>query len=276
MNNKSKQIINIAILDLNDGQENYGISSIQAIIDSQMSELGVEYICDTFGVRCKCEVPDMSYDIFISSGGPGSPLESVDSEWEKRYFEWLTEVEKWNADEKNTDKKYVFFICHSFQLACRYYSVGNICERQNTAFGIFPIHLLEEAKKISFFGTLADPLYVVENRKYQVLDNSQSQKSKSGPQVLAFESDLLSEHVDKKALAIVSFNTYMIGTQFHPEIDSKIIGIQLYQEDKKKLVVDSFGDDLWQTMVHSVDAPNSVSAIHNTVLPTFLKQATLL
>jgi hypothetical protein len=33
----------------------------------------------------------MSYDVFISSGGPGSPLESRYSDWEKKNFAWLNE-----------------------------------------------------------------------------------------------------------------------------------------------------------------------------------------
>jgi hypothetical protein len=59
---------------------------------------------DEFDVRQKNEVPDLSYDIFISSGGPGSPLESIGSDWEKVYFNWLRQVEKWNNNEAYIQK----------------------------------------------------------------------------------------------------------------------------------------------------------------------------
>ena len=40
----------------------------------------------------KLELPDLSYDVFISSGGPGSPLESEGIEWDKKYMQWIDEV----------------------------------------------------------------------------------------------------------------------------------------------------------------------------------------
>ena len=86
----------------------------------------------------------MSYDIFISSGGPGSPLESRYTEWDESYFRWLSEVERWNNNPANEQKKYVLFICHSFQLACRHYNVGIVCKRRSTAFGVFPVHMLND------------------------------------------------------------------------------------------------------------------------------------
>ena len=63
---------------------------------------------DEFEVRLKKEVPDLSYDIYISSGGPGSPLESEGSEWEKVYFNWLDKVERWNNNEAMLQKNKYF------------------------------------------------------------------------------------------------------------------------------------------------------------------------
>jgi homoserine O-succinyltransferase len=37
-----------------------------------------------FDVRSKNEVPDLSYDAYISSGGPGSPIDSAGSIWEEK------------------------------------------------------------------------------------------------------------------------------------------------------------------------------------------------
>ena len=63
--------------------------------------------CDEFDVRQKLEVPDTGYDIYISTGA-GSPLDSRGSEWENAYFHWLKEIEEWNNNPANFQKKYVF------------------------------------------------------------------------------------------------------------------------------------------------------------------------
>jgi GMP synthase-like glutamine amidotransferase len=85
----------------------------------------LDVVLKEFDVRLKNEVPSDEFDIYISSGGPGSPLDSIDSEWEKQYFNWLKEIEQWNAGD-NYPKKHVFFICHSFQLICRHYKTGRL------------------------------------------------------------------------------------------------------------------------------------------------------
>ncbi|MES1218973.1 MAG: GMP synthase, partial [Bacteroidota bacterium] len=135
--------IRVAILDLYEGHANQGMRCIREILGkfSQSNKLDLSF--DEFDVRRKNEVPDMSYDFFISSGGPGDPLESRYSDWEKYYFTWLKNVERWNNNPANLQKKFVFFICHSFQLACRHYNIGVVCKRRSTAFGTFPVHLLE-------------------------------------------------------------------------------------------------------------------------------------
>src|SRR5688572_1897877 len=105
--------IRVAILDLYEGKPNEGMRCLREILNQFADANHIDIEWDEFDVRLRNEVPDMSYDIFISSGGPGSPLESRYSEWEQYYFKWLNEVERWNENPSNEQKKHVFFICHS-------------------------------------------------------------------------------------------------------------------------------------------------------------------
>src|SRR5215218_9487102 len=115
-------MLRIAILDLYEGQANQGMRCIRQIISEWSEFHGIPTEWKEFDVRLKNEIPDLSYDIYISSGGPGSPIDSEGSAWEKTYFGWLEQVENWNASEEHPVKKHVFFICHSFQLVCRHYA----------------------------------------------------------------------------------------------------------------------------------------------------------
>src|SRR6478752_5378749 len=106
-------MLRVAILDLYEGQANQGMRGIREILN-QWSEFNhVELTWDEFDVRQKNEFPDLNYDVYISTGGPGSPLESEGLEWDTNYFNWLASVDAWNVTQ--TRKKYIFFICHSFQ-----------------------------------------------------------------------------------------------------------------------------------------------------------------
>ena len=134
-------MVRIAILDLNEGMPNQGMRCIREIIKQWSEYQEVEITLNEFEVRVSKQVPDLSYDIYISSGGPGSPLESEGSAWEAAYFNWLEQVMNWNTNPLNPTKKFVFFICHSFQLVCRHLQIGHISKRKSTAFGVFPVHL---------------------------------------------------------------------------------------------------------------------------------------
>ena len=87
-----KNKIRIAVLDLYEGFANQGMRCIREILNQFGDQNNLDISWDEFDVRLKNEVPDLSYDIFISSGGPGSPLDSEGSEWEKVYFNWLHKV----------------------------------------------------------------------------------------------------------------------------------------------------------------------------------------
>lgn len=100
-----------------------------------------------FDVRLKHEVPGLDFDIYISSGGPGSPLESEGSNWEKKYFGWLKAVEEFNYNEANVVKK-KFFICHSFQLVCRHYHIGQVTKRKVRPL-VFSRYIIFRVQKMS-------------------------------------------------------------------------------------------------------------------------------
>src|SRR5438874_1730292 len=122
MNDKRK--IKIAVLDLNNGFANQGMRCIQQIVHDWSEDNHHNIQTDVFDVRQKLELPDLSYDIFISSGGPGSPLETINLEWDKKYVQWIDDVNAFNNNYSNYPKKHIFFICHSFQLACRHFNIA--------------------------------------------------------------------------------------------------------------------------------------------------------
>lgn len=272
MNANEKQGLRVAILDLYDGVANQGMRCIREILNQYSAHTNQDIIWDEFDVRQKKEVPDLSYNIFLSSGGPGSPLESEGSEWEKIYFDWLHQIEKWNKDESHTKKKYVLFICHSFQLACRHYQVGNLCKRRSTAFGVFPIHLLQQGKSEIVFNGMKDPFYAVDSRDFQVIEPDHKQLHSIGAAILAIEKER--PHILlERAIMAVRFNEYMIGTQFHPEADAIGMSLHLQTADKKGTVIENYGLDKWNSMISQLNDPDKIMFTYSHILPNFLSVA---
>ena len=265
-------MISVAILDLYEGQANQGMRCIREILRewSEFHDIPLQWT--EFDVRLQHQVPDLSYDVYISSGGPGSPLESEGSAWEKVYFEWLESVENWNADPANDRKKQVFFICHSFQLVCRHYGIGNISKRNKTSFGVYPVHVTLEGQQDSVFQGLADPFYVVDSRDYQVTTPDFEKLNELGGQVLCVEK--YRPHVPfEQALMGIRFNDYMIGTQFHPEADAVGMSMYLQREDKKKAVIDDHGEEKWSSMIQHLNDPDKIMWTYAHVLPNFLTES---
>ena len=100
-----KNKLRIAILDLYEGAPNEGMRCIRELIKQYSAEKNINITAHEFDVRLKQEVPDTSYDIYISTGGPGSPLGEEDYEWEQKYFRWLREIDEYNANKSNQTKK---------------------------------------------------------------------------------------------------------------------------------------------------------------------------
>lgn len=265
-------MIRIAILDMYEGQANQGMRCIREIINqwSEYNHLEVDW--DEFDVRQHSQVPDMSYDIYLSTGGPGSPIDSEGSDWEKAFFSWLSSVDAWNNDPEKTHKKYVFFICHSFQLVCRHYKIGNVTKRKSTSFGVFPVHVLLEGQNDPVFAGLKDPFYVVDSRDWQVIQPAFEKLQMIGAQILCIEK--YRPHVPyDQAIMGVRFNPYMIGTQFHPEADAIGMSMYLQTEDKKKTVIENYGEEKWRNMMEGLSDPEKIMWTYSHILPNFLNIA---
>ena len=260
-------MLRIAILDLYEGRPNQGMRCIRQIIQEWSEFHSIETSFDEFEVRQHLQVPDLSYDIYISSGGPGSPLESMGSDWEAAYFGWLAKVDEANKNPET--RKFVFFICHSFQLVCRHYEIGHISKRKSTSFGVYPVHVTQEGQHDPVFQGLRDPFYVVDSRDYQVTSPDFEIIHQLGAQILCIEK--YRPHVPlEQAIMGIRFNDWMIGTQFHPEADAIGMSMYLQTEEKKKAVIDEHGEEKWKSMVEQLNDPDKIMWTYAHVLPNFL------
>ena len=150
--------IKVAVLDMYNGEPNQGMRCIFDIINrfNQMISFQV------FDIRGKEEIPDIKkFDIYISTGGPGNPLEG-NGKWDAKYYELLDSIWKWN--QENEMKKHLLLICHSFQMACKHFGLAEINKRKDTSFGIMTTHKVNAGLKDPIFEGLENPFYAIDSR----------------------------------------------------------------------------------------------------------------
>lgn len=256
----------LAILDMYDGYPNQGMRCIQEIVRQFDHELEWK----VFDVRGKAELPDMTYDIFISTGGPGSPHDG-DGDWDRKYYQWLESVWLWNQYE-NRSRKFVFFICHSFQMAVKHFRLAQVTKRRTMSFGTFPVHLNTAGRQEPLFEALPNPFYVADFREWQVIQPDRARFRQMGARLLALEKKR--PHVPlERAVMSIRFSPEMFGVQFHPEADPEGMLDHFLKPQKQKAVIAEHGDLRYRRMIEHLNDEDKIRLTHEVVLPAFLRRA---
>ena len=267
--------VRVAILDLYDGEVNQGMRAIRELLANQSGEPGIGGLrFDEFDVRGKGELPSLGYDIYISSGGPGSPYDGEGKRWERDYFQWLDHL--WNHNERqapaSSNRKHALFICHSFQMMCRFFALGSVVPRRSESFGVFPTHQTEAGKADPMFRGLPDPFYSADFRKWQVVQPSEVMLEELDGEVLAIEKKR--PHVPlERALMAIRISEDMAGVQFHPEADPAGMTIHFAKPERMAHVVKHHGEEKYHRIMRRLSDENFLKQTHDRVLPNFIRGA---
>ena len=257
-------MIKSAIIDLYNNEKNEGMRCIKEI----MAAAKVKY--DVYESRYKGELPGMDYDIFISSGGPGSPFSGRGKKWEKDYFNLVEKI--WNHNQNQSGKKkYIFFICHSFQMICRFFKFAEVKKRNIESFGVFPFKRTKKGTGDNLLKKLPDPFFAADFRKYMVVNIDNKKLKELGGEILAIESETAEN--GQPAIMALRLSNEIAGVQFHPEADPKSMMYHFKQAERKKHIVKMYGKQRYDEMIKLLNEPDKIKLTRKTVLPNFLKNA---
>lgn len=275
------QKIKIATIDLYNNEPNEGMRCIRDIVKETSdyysnqfpadSNHSIEIQYDVFDTRFKDEIPDLNYDIFISSGGPGSPFEGEGTKWEKDYFNLLDKI--WSFNQSNDEKKkYIFFICHSFQMMARFFQIGEVNQRFLKSFGVKQFNKTIDGQNDLILSELTNPLYAADIRQWQVVNPDYNHLKELGAKILSWEVPE-EENKDNPALGAVRISNEIVGTQFHPEADPESMLYHFRQEERKEYIINRYGEETYHEMIRWLEDPLKIKLTRKTVLPSFLKNA---
>ncbi len=262
--------VKAAVIDLYNNEPNEGIRCIKDILSEVDTGDGVSFDYKVFETRYKEEIPGQDYDIFISSGGPGNPFDGEGTRWEKLYFKLIDKILDHNQNNPER-KKYLFFICHSFQIMSRYFKLGKVSRRDKTSFGLLPFTKTKEGADDRLLKNLPDPFYAADIRQYQVTDPDKKVFDELGAKILSYEIPV-SERTEK-AFTAVRISNEIIGTQFHPEADPESMLYHFRQEERRRQVEDLFGPGKYEEMIGWLQYEDKVKLTRKTILPGFLGYA---
>lgn len=263
------KVVRIAILDMYHNAPNEGMRCIRQLLARAAAENGVPFRIDTYNVRAENELPGLEYDIYISTGGPGSPLASTEA-WEPRYFNLIDSLLAHN--QTNYLKKHLLLICHSFQLVSRHLGIGEVSRRKSTSFGVLPVHLTLAGLTDPVLQGLPEPFYAVDSRDYQLAHLDWERLAELGAEVLCLEKER--PHVPlARAVMAIRFTPEVLGTQFHPEADGEGMLRYMLTDERKQQVITTYGEDKYDEMVRLLADANTIEHTESIILPTFLRRA---
>lgn len=259
-------MLRAALLDMYNGESNRGIPMLRGILGQYASHISFDH----FDVRERCEIPDLSYQIYIFSGGPGDPLEEG-GDWQAPFHQLMEDIWLHNKHAA-ADKKQVLFICHSFQMACHHFGIGEVSKRFKMSFGTYPVHKTRDGKEEPLFAALPDPFYIADFRRFQVTKPDQARIRELGAKILCLET-LAPHHHYERAIMAVRFSPEIIGTQFHPEADPDGLLTYFAEEERRKSIVDEHGEARYHHMIHDLSHPQKIRLTFETIVPAFLDHA---
>lgn len=258
--------IKVALLDMYNGKPNQGMRCIYDIVGRFPDELSL----DVFDVRQKHEFPNFEdYNLFISSGGPGNPLEG-DGVWDVKFGQLLDHIYSWNQNQPR--KKYMLFICHSFQMAVKHFGLAEVNKRKSTSFGVLTVHKTEEGMQDPLLEGLDNPFWAIDSRDYQVVKPHFKKFKEMGAEIIALEK--MRNHVEyERAIMGVRFSDELVGTQFHPEADPVGFFNHLKKHEVREEIIALKGKAKYLLMLEHVVEEHTIYKTNETLIPNFLRRS---
>ena len=184
--------LKICYVDMCNGVANQAGRCFRRLVDGLMAQAraknpGLELDFVHVEPRNKGELPDRSADLFLSSGGPGSPYDGYEDPWCTGYRAFLDHVVEQNRSSPDTGPQ-VLAVCHSYELATIHFQVAKISQRPaGRRFGVMPIYVTREGLGHTLFKPFGDRLFAWEHRFWEAVDLDDKRLANLGGRLLARE-----------------------------------------------------------------------------------------
>src|SRR5262249_45186477 len=143
--------LRLCIIDMNNAHVNQAMRCLRSIAQGFFEHV------EAHNPGLSCELIEVSprdtndpvprdADLYVSSGGPGSPFDGDAEPWYADYGRFADDVVE-SAARGGGDARALFAICYSFEMVVRHFQLAHIGPRAERKFGVMPIYTTPEGQQ---------------------------------------------------------------------------------------------------------------------------------
>jgi GMP synthase-like glutamine amidotransferase len=200
--------------------------------------------------------------LYLSTGGPGSPVEHWDEPWLSRYRAFL--------DWLRGSEACLFAICYSFEVVMRHLGVGALGRLHFRRIGVMDAVKTDAGEAHPLLAGLGRRFPVYEYRSWEVAPVDEPALARLGGQVLARDPGAAAS-LGSGALAVAL--PRIEGVQFHAEADPAEVLRMLTRPEWAAALRASHGDEAYLGMLRACEGADGLPRVRETVIPRWLARA---
>jgi GMP synthase-like glutamine amidotransferase len=264
--------LRLCLVDMNNGHPNQAMRCFRVLIDGFFAKVkahnpGLDTRMIVVQPRNQHELPPDDCDLYLSSGGPGSPFEHDGEPWLDAYRAWLDSIAERNVRDE-TAAPGLLGVCYTFELLIVHYRLADMVQRSSRKFGVMPVYMTDDGLQHPLTAPFRDRLFAFENRSWEAVNLDERRLRELGGKLLARESR---DGVSKgRGLLAFSFAPGIEGTQFHPEAEKPGVVAWLRKREQAEAFIEAYGAITYQRMLRTLDNPERLAKTFTTLIPGWL------
>jgi GMP synthase-like glutamine amidotransferase len=264
--------LRLCIIDMNNAHANQAMRCLRGIATSFFDLVGRTnpgLACELVEVspRDTNNIIPRDCDLYVSSGGPGSPFDGDGEAWVADYGAFSDHVVD-SATRGGADRSALFAICYSFEMVVRHFKLAEIGPRAERKFGVMPIYTTPEGQRHPLLAAFGDRLFAFEHRNWEAIELDEARLRGLGGRLLARESR---DGVSKgRALLALDVAAGIEAVQFHPEADRPGVMNWVAPPEQAAAFKATYGEVTYNAMLRTLDDPRRLARTFALVIPGWL------
>ena len=267
-----RRSLTVCIIDMNNGHVNQAMRCFRGIVAQFFQRVGrANPGLDTKLVEVSPRdtqnpIP-RDADLYIGSGGPGSPYDGDAQPW---FADFAAFMEFLGGEARRTDdqQKALFAVCYTFELLVRHFRVADMLVRDSRKFGVMPVYTTQRGQSHPLLHAFRDRLFAFEHRNWEAVNPDERRISELGGAILAQESR--DGYSKGRAVLGIDFGPGIEAVQFHPEADRAGVMSWVARPEQAEAFRETYGELTYQAMLRTLDDPNRLARTYALVIPGFL------
>lgn len=264
--------LRLCIVDMNNGHVNQAMRCLRGLAAGFFERV------QAHNPGLSCEVVEVSprdtnapiptdCDLYLASGGPGSPFDGEGEPWTQDFARFVDGVVE-SASQGGAHRRALFAICYSFELVVHHYKLADVVPRADRKFGVMPIYTTPVGQQHPLLAPFGDRLFAFEHRNWEAVNLDERRLSSLGGQLLARESrDGISKG---RAILGLQVAPGVEAVQFHPEADRAGVMSWLARPEQAAAFKATYGEVTYLAMLRTLDDPRRLARTYALVIPGWL------